>query len=74
MQESEEEAVGSDEEGGGGRKSGQFKKHLKKNEAASAFSRDKTVAQQRRSLPVFTVREELLQVWGRCKGGVRKLW
>jgi hypothetical protein len=40
----------------------QFKSHLKKSEAASDFSRNKTISQQRRSLPVFTVREELLQV------------
>ena len=63
---------GEDGEGGGGggarRKgkgaaSSQFAAHLKKkSEAASEFSRTKTIAQQRRSLPVFQVREELLQV------------
>eukprot|EP00798_Chlamydomonas_sp_ICE-L_P027222 gene27222-2471_t len=53
---------GSDGEEGGGRKAGQFKSHLKKNVAASVFSRTKTIGEQRRSLPVFTVREELMQV------------
>ena len=59
---------GSDgEEGGGGGAGGgnrsQFKTHMKKSEAASDFSRNKTIGQQRRSLPVYTVREDLLQVW-----------
>ena len=31
-------------------------------QGASDFSRSKTIAQQRRSLPVFTVRDDLLQV------------
>jgi hypothetical protein len=56
-----------DDEEGTGRAKSQFKSHLKKSEAASEFSRTKTIAQQRRSLPVYTVREELLQV---CGGGV----
>jgi len=51
-----------DDDDAGGRKGGQFKTHLKKSEAASEFSRTKTIAQQRRSLPVYTVKEELLQV------------
>jgi pre-mRNA-splicing factor ATP-dependent RNA helicase DHX38/PRP16 len=51
-----------DDEDGTGRAKNQFKSHLKKSEAASEFSRTKTIAQQRRSLPVYTVREELLQV------------
>jgi hypothetical protein len=34
----------------------------KKQEGASAFSRDKTIGQQRRSLPVYTIRDELMQV------------
>jgi hypothetical protein len=40
---------------------------MKKSQAASEFSRTKTIAQQRRSLPVYQVRDELLQVrgWGR---------
>ncbi|KAG2440689.1 hypothetical protein HYH02_010267 [Chlamydomonas schloesseri] len=53
---------GEDGEGGSYRKSNQFKSHLKKNEANSEFSRNKTLAQQRRSLPVYGVRDELLQV------------
>ena len=53
----------SDEEGGGGRYRGksQFKTHLKKSEAASEFAKTKTIAEQRRFLPVYGVREELLQ-------------
>jgi pre-mRNA-splicing factor ATP-dependent RNA helicase DHX38/PRP16 len=53
-----------DDDEAGGRKGGQFRTHLKKSEAASEFSRTKTIAQQRRSLPVYTVRDELLQVSG----------
>ena len=60
---------GEDGEGGGGedddddnyRGRSQFKTHLKKSEAASEFAKTKTIAEQRRFLPVFTVREELLQ-------------
>ena len=48
--------------GGGGKRSGQFKSHMKKNEAASDFSRNKTIGQQRRSLPVYSIREDLMQV------------
>lgn len=51
-----------DDDEGGGRSKSQFKTHLKKSEANSEFSRNKTIAQQRRSLPVYTVRDELLQV------------
>jgi pre-mRNA-splicing factor ATP-dependent RNA helicase DHX38/PRP16 len=57
-----------DDDEAGGRKGSQFRSHMKKSEAASEFSRTKTIAQQRRSLPVYTVRDELLQVracWGR---------
>lgn len=63
-----------DDEEGTGRAKNQFKSHLKKSEAASEFSRTKTIAQQRRSLPVYTVRDELLQVrahgflWGGIGG------
>jgi hypothetical protein len=46
------------------RAASQFKTHLKKSEGASEFSRSKTITQQRRSLPVFTVRDELMQVGG----------
>jgi pre-mRNA-splicing factor ATP-dependent RNA helicase DHX38/PRP16 len=67
---------GATGEGGGGdwgkrkamkkkkKSSGQFKTHLKSNQAQSEFSRNKTLGQQRRSLPVYTVREDLLQVGG----------
>lgn len=40
----------------------QFRTHMKTNEAASEFARTKTLAQQRRFLPVYSVREEMLQV------------
>ena len=40
----------------------QFKDHLKKAEAVSEFAKTKTIAEQRRFLPVYQVREELLQV------------
>ncbi len=44
------------------RASSQFKTHLKKSEGASEFSRTNTISQQRRKLPVFTIRDELMQV------------
>mmetsp|Transcript_29689 Transcript_29689/g.83695 ORF Transcript_29689/g.83695 Transcript_29689/m.83695 type:complete len:1298 (+) Transcript_29689:152-4045(+) len=50
------------EDGGNYRDSAAFRGHLKKSEAASEFSRTKTLSQQRKSLPVFEVREELLQL------------
>ncbi|RUS19563.1 hypothetical protein BC937DRAFT_87268 [Endogone sp. FLAS-F59071] len=40
----------------------QFASHLKSNEGASAFSRSKTIREQREYLPVFAVRENLMQV------------
>lgn len=52
----------ADDDDESGRKASQFKSHLKKSEAASEFSRTKTIAQQRKSLPVYGVREELMQV------------
>ncbi|KAL2233714.1 UNVERIFIED_CONTAM: Pre-mRNA-splicing factor ATP-dependent RNA helicase DEAH7 [Sesamum indicum] len=39
-----------------------FAQHLKKGEAVSDFAKSKTLAQQRQYLPIFSVREELLQV------------
>ncbi|KAK4486075.1 hypothetical protein RD792_008741 [Penstemon davidsonii] len=39
-----------------------FAQHLKKDEAVSDFAKSKTLAQQRQYLPIFSVREELLQV------------
>ncbi|KAL8239714.1 hypothetical protein R6Q59_016281 [Mikania micrantha] len=39
-----------------------FAHHLKKGEAVSDFAKSKSLAQQRQYLPVFSVRDELLQV------------
>ncbi|PON82826.1 DNA helicase, ATP-dependent [Trema orientale] len=39
-----------------------FAQHLKKGEAVSDFAKTKTIAQQRQYLPIFSVRDELLQV------------
>lgn len=39
-----------------------FSQHLKKGEAVSEFAKSKTIAEQRKYLPIFSVREELLQV------------
>lgn len=39
-----------------------FATHLKKDEAVSDFAKSKTLAQQRQYLPIYSVREELLQV------------
>jgi pre-mRNA-splicing factor ATP-dependent RNA helicase DHX38/PRP16 len=39
-----------------------FATHLKKAEGASEFSRQKTIREQREYLPIFSVRQELLQV------------
>ena len=40
-----------------------FGSHMKeKGEAASDFSKSKTIGEQRQFLPIFSVREELLQV------------
>lgn len=66
-------AAGEGDDGDGDtRADSQFLSHLKKKtEAASEFSRTKTIAQQRRSLPVYQVREDLLQVGGRAEGGGR---
>lgn len=41
---------------------GKFAQHLKKDEAVSDFAMNKTIAQQRQYLPIFSVRDELLQV------------
>lgn len=52
----------------------QFKDHLKKAEAVSEFAKTKTIAEQRRFLPVYGVREELLQVgWGALRESVHVL-
>ncbi|KAJ9709800.1 hypothetical protein PVL29_001318 [Vitis rotundifolia] len=39
-----------------------FAQHLKKDEAVSEFAKSKTLAEQRQYLPIYSVREELLQV------------
>ncbi|KAI1470084.1 P-loop containing nucleoside triphosphate hydrolase protein [Daldinia caldariorum] len=39
-----------------------FSEHMKKNDAASAFSQSKTLKEQREFLPAFAVREDLLRV------------
>jgi len=39
-----------------------FSNHMKKGEAVSDFAVSKTLAEQRQYLPIFSVREELLQV------------
>ncbi|KAJ4836427.1 hypothetical protein Tsubulata_043006 [Turnera subulata] len=39
-----------------------FAQHLKSGEAVSDFAKSKTIAEQRQYLPIFSVREELLQV------------
>ena len=39
-----------------------FSNHMKKGEAVSDFAMSKTLAEQRQYLPIFSVREELLQV------------
>ncbi|GFR49972.1 hypothetical protein Agub_g12113, partial [Astrephomene gubernaculifera] len=60
--EAEAQRVEEDKEGEDYRAASQFKSHLKKSEAASEFSRNKSLEQQRRSLPVYGVRDDLLQV------------
>ncbi|XP_054806041.1 pre-mRNA-splicing factor ATP-dependent RNA helicase DEAH7 [Prosopis cineraria] len=39
-----------------------FAQHLKKGEAVSDFAKSKSISEQRQYLPIFSVREELLQV------------
>lgn len=39
-----------------------FAQHLKKDEGVSDFARTKTLSQQRQYLPIFSVRDELMQV------------
>ncbi|KAF9316952.1 DEAH-box RNA helicase prp16 [Podila horticola] len=54
--------LGDDEDDMGGKGDSQFASHLKTSEAASAFSRTKTMKEQREYLPAFAVREELMRV------------
>lgn len=52
---------GSDDENY--KKNNQFSEHMKrKNEAVSEFAKSNTITEQRKLLPVYEVREELLQV------------
>lgn len=44
------------------RGSSKFAEHLKQSEGASAFSKSKTLREQREYLPAFAVREELMRV------------
>lgn len=46
----------------GGANDSKFASHLKASEASSDFARTKSMREQREFLPVFAVREELLQV------------
>lgn len=39
-----------------------FSQHMKKGEAVSDFAKSKSLSEQRQYLPIFSVREELLQV------------
>ncbi|KAH9621043.1 hypothetical protein KSS87_010728 [Heliosperma pusillum] len=39
-----------------------FAQHLKKDEGVSDFSRTKTMSEQRQYLPIFSVRDELMQI------------
>lgn len=57
-----EDPVDSDDEAGNHKASGQFKSHMKKNEAQSEFAKTKTLQQQRRFLPVFETRDEMLHL------------
>jgi pre-mRNA-splicing factor ATP-dependent RNA helicase DHX38/PRP16 len=52
-------AESDDEEG---RETKTFKDYMKKNVAVSDFAKSKSMAEQRRFLPVYGVRDELLQV------------
>ncbi|KAK9366717.1 pre-mRNA splicing factor ATP-dependent RNA helicase prp16 [Lipomyces kononenkoae] len=49
-------------EGGMPMSDGKFQKHMKKSSGASSFSQEKSIREQRESLPAFAVREELLKV------------
>jgi pre-mRNA-splicing factor ATP-dependent RNA helicase DHX38/PRP16 len=54
-------AAGIDEEEEA-KKANKFSSHLKTSQAASAFSRSKTLKEQREYLPAFAVKEDLLRV------------
>eukprot|EP00466_Bigelowiella_natans_P001567 jgi/Bigna1/49652/estExt_Genewise1.C_530063 len=63
-EEKDTDASNMDEEGNVDYKNAsQFADHMKgKNNAASAFAKTKTITQQREFLPIFTKRDELLQI------------
>jgi pre-mRNA-splicing factor ATP-dependent RNA helicase DHX38/PRP16 len=44
------------------REKSQFKSHMKKSEAVSEFAKSKSIAEQRKFLPVYSVRDEMIQV------------
>jgi pre-mRNA-splicing factor ATP-dependent RNA helicase DHX38/PRP16 len=45
------------------KKSQKFAEHMQeKNEAASDFARDRTIDEQRKYLPIYAIRDELLQI------------
>ena len=52
----------------------QFKDHLKKAEAVSEFAKSKSIAEQRRFLPVYSVREEMMQVGRGGADGAGRGW
>ena len=54
-------AAGIDEEEEA-KQANKFSRHMKASQAASAFSRSKTLREQREYLPAFAVREDLLRV------------
>ncbi|KAL0093431.1 P-loop containing nucleoside triphosphate hydrolase protein [Phycomyces blakesleeanus] len=58
----EQEAAKRAEEEQSNQSESKFASHLKSSEAVSDFARTKTMREQREFLPVFGVREELLQV------------
>lgn len=55
-------AVPGEEEEGHHKGGSQFAEHMKKNESSSAFSKSKSLREQREFLPAFAVREDLLRV------------
>ncbi|GLE00514.1 hypothetical protein PINS_up009271 [Pythium insidiosum] len=64
-QDEQDAGEGDDKEGNGGgdyKADNQFSTHLKKQTAVSDFAKTRTIQQQRRFLPIYQCREELLQV------------
>lgn len=51
----------------------QFAKHLKQDQAVSEFARTNTIDEQRKLLPIYTVRENLLALLRENNGGLM-LW